>query len=194
MQSALHLVQTQLNAKTKEILREKKISDINTNRIEELQGIISQKTFENNKLQTSLNDIKRELDLTVLKMKGQQNTIRDLENKYENSQKNNKENCAQSHVCQQEITACLYNLQSLKEKIKVESEMLEEKTLQYDDLKNIHAELLERFERLSRKFDKAETEHNEEILSYKHTVSRENNERKKIDCQMINIYISVLSN
>lgn len=171
LQSALHAIQTELNAKKKDLTREKKLSDINTTRIEELQGIISQKTFEINKWQTSYNDIKREFDLIVLQTRTQQETINDLQEKYVNSMKNNEENCAQSHMCQQEIATCLINLQSLKEKIKVESEMLEEKTLQYDELKMMYAELLESHERLSRNADKTETTHNEGILNYKHMVS-----------------------
>lgn len=171
LQNALHLVQSELSSKSKELMREKKISDINTSRIEELQGIICQKTFEINKCTSAYNETKRQLDMVVMQMKAQQNTINDLEEKLDNSQKTNAESCAQSQMCQQEITACLLNLQSLKEKIKAESEMLEEKTNQYDELKELYNEITHKYEQLACTLDKSETAHNEEILDYKRTVS-----------------------
>lgn len=170
LQSALHMVQTQLSAKSKELAREKKITDMNATRIIELQGALSKKSCEINKLQSAYNDIKREFDVAIIQMTAQQNTIKDLEDRYEKTVKNNEENCAHSLACQQEISACLLNLQSLKEKIKGETQMLEERTQQYEELKSNYNDLLLKYEELSCKFDKAETKHNDEVLSYKHTV------------------------
>lgn len=171
LQHAVHLVQTDLNLKIKDLAREKKISEINAARIEELQGIISQKTFEINKWNGAYNEAKRQLDISMIQVKNQEQVVAELHSRLAQTQMENAVSDQQSHMCQQEIGACLQNLQSLKEKMATESELLREKTDEFNKLQADYTQQCHNYEALKRNYDEARTCHKEEVISYKCTVS-----------------------
>lgn len=171
LQHAVHIVQTDLNLKKKDLTREKKITDINSARIEELQGIISHKTFEINKWNGAYNEAKRQLDISMIQVKNQEQAIIELHERLAQTEIQNAASDQQSHMCQQEISACLLNLQSLKEKMEAESELLRAKTEEFNKLQADYKQQCHNYEDLKRSYDEAQTCHKEEVISYKCTVS-----------------------
>lgn len=163
LRNTSQMFQQQIFKTEKELDRERKINKMNSKRMEEMQKIIEMKTLESNQLNGALIDCESRLDQYL--KENQQLSVY-----VQKCEVANKINDEQTNFCHDEINCCLNNLQELKEKMKNETELVNQKVAEYAKLKEEYNKQCYNVQALKQEIDNLNIYHKEEIMLLKNQV------------------------
>lgn len=132
--------------------------------VKELQEVIMQQNEEIKNLQTILMEYKQRLERYSIENMQLTSYVHQCEAA-------NRINDEQTTYCHEEINSCLNNLQELKEKMKNETELVNQKVMEYSRLKEEYNRQCFNIEALRREIDNLNVYYKDEILELKHQVS-----------------------